>query len=86
MGSGSTWMGRLSLSVAGEPQSVFAWFSDSLPGASWTLTSSSFSKLSLLTFTKADRMATVQMQGGNFGGNEVLITLAPAVRPAATRP
>lgn len=86
MGSGSTWMGRLSLSVAGEPQSVFAWFRDSLPGAGWTLTSSSFSKLSLLTFTKADRMATVQMQGGNFGGNEVLITVTPAVRPAATRP
>jgi hypothetical protein len=86
MGSGNTWMGRLSLSVAGEPQSVFAWFRDSLPGAGWTLTSSSFSKLSLLTFTKADRMATVQMQGGNFGGNEVLITVTPAVRPAATRP
>lgn len=86
MGSGSTWMGRLSLSVSGEPQSVFAWFRDSMPGAGWTLTSSSFSKLSLLTFTKAERMATVQMQSGNFGGNEVLITVAPAVRPAAARP
>jgi len=83
MGSGSAWIGRLSLTVSGEPQSVFAWFRDSMPGAGWTLTSSSFSKLSLLTFTKADRMATVQMQGSNFGGNEVLITVAPAVRPAA---
>lgn len=88
MGSGNTWMGRLNVSVAGEPQGVFAWFRDSLPGAGWTLTSSSYSKLSLLTFTKADRVATVQMQAGNFGANEVLITVAPAVRPAAagTRP
>jgi hypothetical protein len=88
MGSGASWMGRLSLSVAGEPQTVFAWFRDSLPGAGWTLTSSSFSKLSLLTFTKAERMATVQMQGSNFGGNEVLITVAPLVRaaPTAARP
>jgi hypothetical protein len=86
MGSGNTWMGRLSLTVSGEPQSVFAYFRDSLPGAGWTLTSSSFSKLSLLTFTKAERVATVQMQGANFGSNEVLITVAPAVKPASSRP
>lgn len=85
MGSGTTWMGRLSLNVGGEPQSVFAWFRDSLPGAGWTLTSSSFSKLSLLTFTKADRIATVQMQASGFGGgNEVLITVAPAVKGSTT--
>lgn len=88
MGTGAAWTGRLSLAVSGEPQTVFAYFRDSMPGAGWTLTSSSFSKLSLLTFTKAERVATVQMQGSNFGGNEVLITVAPAVRAAApgTRP
>jgi hypothetical protein len=52
----------------------------------WTLTSSSFSKLSLLTFAKADRVASVQMQGGRFGNNEVLITVAPAVRGVPGRP
>lgn len=83
MGSGNTWMGQLSLTVPGEAQPAFAWFRDNLPAAGWTLTSSSYSKLSLLTFTKAERVATVQMQGSNFGGNEVLITVAPAVRPAS---
>lgn len=86
MGTGNTWMGRLSVTVSGEPQAVFAYFRDSLPGAGWTLTSSSFSKLSLLTFTKAERVATVQMQGSNFGSNDVLITVAPAVRPSSSRP
>jgi hypothetical protein len=83
MGSGASWTGRLSLAVSGEPQTVFAYFRDSMPGAGWTLTSSSFSKLSLLTFAKAERVATVQMQGSNFGSNEVLITVTPAVRAAA---
>lgn len=83
MGSGNTWMGRLNLTVPGDAQPAFAWFRDNLPAAGWTLTSSSFSKLSLLTFTKTERVATVQMQGSNFGGNEVLITVAPAVRPAS---
>ena len=86
MGSGTAWTGRLSVTVAGEPQQVFAWFRDGLPGAGWTLTSSSFSKLSLLTFTKADRIANVQMQAGSFGANDVLITVAPAVKPAASAP
>lgn len=86
MGSGTAWTGRLSVVVSGEPQQVFAWFRDGLPGAGWTLTSSSFSKLSLLTFTKADRIANVQMQAGNFGANDVLITVAPAVRPTGSAP
>jgi hypothetical protein len=82
MGAGNRWMGRISLTVPGEPQNVFAYFRDGLPGAGWSLTSSSYSKLSLLTFTKADRMATVQLQAANFGGNEVTITVTPAVTPA----
>lgn len=82
MGAGNRWMGRISLSVPGEPQNVFAYYRDGLPGAGWSLTSSSYSKLSLLTFLKADRVATIQMQASNFGGNEVTITVTPAVAPA----
>ena len=86
MGAGSTWTGRLNLTVSGEPQAVFTYFRDSLPGSGWTLTSSSFSKLSLLTFTKGDRVANVQLQSTGFGGNEVMITVAPATRSANSRP
>ncbi len=86
MGAGNTWMGRIGLTVSGDPQAVFSYFRDNLPAAGWTLTSSSFSKLSLLTFTKGERVATVQMQAASFAGNEVLITVAPVVRPASNRP
>ncbi len=86
MGAGSAWVGRMSLSVSGDAQSVFAYFRDNLPGSGWTLTSSSFSKLSLLTFTKADRVANVQIQKDIFGSNDVLITVAPSVRAGTTRP
>ena len=86
MGAGSTWMGRVSLSIAGEPQAVFAYFRDTLPGSGWSLTSSLFSKLSLLTFTKADRVANVQIQNGSFSANDVLITVSPTVRPGSARP
>lgn len=86
MSAASTWLGRISLSVSGDPQAVFTYFKDGMPASGWTLTSSSFSKTSLLTFTKADRVANIQMQGTSFSGNDVLITVAPAARPAASRP
>ena len=86
MSAANTWLGRISLSVSGEPQAVFTYFKDGMPASGWTLTSSSFSKTSLLTFTKADRVANIQMQGTSFGGNDVLITVAPAARPATGRP
>ena len=86
MSAASTWLGRISLSVSGEPQAVFTYFKDGMPASGWTLTSSSFSKTSLLTFTKGERVANIQMQGTSFGGNDVLITVAPAARAATARP
>lgn len=86
MSAASTWLGRISLTVAGEQQAVFTYFKDGMPASGWTLTSSSFSKTSLLTFTKGDRVANIQMQGTSFGGNDVLITVAPVARPAPPRP
>lgn len=86
MSTASSWLGRISLSVAGEPQAVFTFFKDGMPAAGWLLTSSSFSKTSLLTFTKAERVANIQMQSASFGGNDVLITVAPVTRPATSRP
>lgn len=83
MGTGNSWTGRINLTISGDPQAVFSYFRDSMPPAGWTMTSSSFSKLSLLTFTKGERVANVQMQSTSFGGNEVLITVSPVTRNAA---
>ena len=54
--------------------------------SSQTLVTCQQPEIGLLTFTKAERVATVQMQGTNFGGNDVLITVAPAVRAGSARP
>jgi hypothetical protein len=86
MGTGNRWMGRISLSVPGDSQVAYAYFRDGLPSAGWVLTSSSYSKLSFLTFSKAERMATIQIQTSSFGGNEVTITVTPATKPANTTP
>ena len=86
MGTGNRWIGRISLSVPGNSQVVYAYFRDGLPSAGWVLTSSSHSKLSFLTFSKAERVATIQIQSASFGGNEVTITVTPAAKPASAAP
>ena len=86
MGSANNWLGRIGMSVSGEPQGIFTYFKDGMTAAGWALTSSSFSKTSLLTFTKSDRVANIQVQAANFGGNDVLITVAPSLRVVPTRP
>ncbi len=86
MGSGNRWMGRISLSVPGESQAIYTYYRDGLPSAGWVLTSSSYSKLSFLTFSKAERVATVQIQSASFGGHEVTITVTPATKPGNATP
>ena len=86
MGSGNRWMGRLSLSVPGESQAIYTYYRDGLPSVGWVLTSSSYSKLSFLTFSKAERVATVQIQAASFGGNQVTITVTPATKPGSAAP
>jgi hypothetical protein len=86
MGTGNRWMGRISLNVPGDSQVVYAYFRDGLPSAGWVLTSSSYSKLSFLTFSKAERVATIQIQSVTFGGNEVTITVTPASKPVSVTP
>jgi hypothetical protein len=39
-----------------------------------------------LTFSKAERVATVQIQSMTFGGNEVTITVTPSTKPASATP
>jgi hypothetical protein len=86
MGTGNRWMGRISLSVPGESQAIYTYYRDGLPSAGWALTSSSYSKLSFLTFSKAERVATVQIHAASFGGNEVTITVTPATKPGNATP
>ena len=86
MGTGNRWMGRISLNVPGDSQVAYAYFRDGLPSAGWVLTSSSYSKLSFLTFSKAERVATIQIQSVTFGGNEVTITVTPASKPVGATP
>lgn len=82
LGDGSNWTGRLVLALGGDAQSAFVFFRDQGKAFGWQLVAASYGKVSLLTFTKAQRSATVYIEGG-FRGATATVTVAP-VAPKGT--
>ncbi len=62
IGSGDTWVGRLSLDVGRDVTSAYQYFLDAFQSQGWTLQSAVRSKTSLLVFTRSGRSATIEFQ------------------------
>jgi hypothetical protein len=82
LGAGSNWTGRLVLDLSGEAQSAFVFFRDQGKAFGWQLVASSYGKVSLLTFTKAQRSATVYIEAG-FRGAKATVTVSPVAAKGA---
>lgn len=79
IGSGDTWVGRLSLDVGRDVTGAYQYFLDAFQGQGWTLQSAVRSKNSLLVFTRSGRSATIEFQDTPrlVGGTTVTLTMAP---------
>ncbi len=75
LGGGGSWTGRIVFSTSSSPNEAFLFYRDQPKGAGWSLVASLFSKASVLTFTKGNRSATIQIDGSTFGGSTVSITV-----------
>ena len=71
------WTGRLVMSSSLTPVKSFAFYKEQMPGFQWTPVMSVQSRTSVLTFTRDNRAATVQIEGTTFGGSDIVITIAP---------
>lgn len=76
LGEGINWTGRLVLNLSGDAQSAFVFFRDQGKAFGWQLIAASYGKASLLTFTKAQRSATVYIED-SFRGATATVTVAP---------
>ncbi|KXW56601.1 hypothetical protein LHV13_04050 [Ferrovum sp. PN-J185] len=80
LGGGNNWAGHVELAGNQSLTDTYVFFKNQFPVAGWTLVSATKSKSSLLVFTKADRIATVEITdgGGIMGSNSIiLLTVAP---------
>jgi len=75
LGGGGSWSGRIVFTTSSSANETFLFFRDQPKSAGWSLVASLFSKASVLTFTKGNRSATIQIDTSTFGSTNVSITV-----------
>ncbi|MGD9535729.1 MAG: hypothetical protein AB7P52_03070 [Alphaproteobacteria bacterium] len=79
LGSLDRWTGRLVLETGLSPVSAFAFYRDRMPNYGWEPLASIQTDVSVLSFSRGERIATIQIESRSllFGGSRVAITMAP---------
>lgn len=80
-GGGDRWYGRMVLSLDRASTMAYAYYLDQMPPFGWELVSAVQGKVSVLTFTRGDRAASVEITPSALRGSEAVVTVSP--RPAA---
>lgn len=83
-GGGDRWYGRIVLSLDRASTMAYAYYQDQMPPFGWELVSAVQGKVSVLTFTRGDRAASVEITPSALRGSEAVITVSP--RPATGAP
>ena len=85
-GGDDTWIGRLVINASEDANDMFDFFKQKLGGYGWQEITSERAAVSVLTYARQERVATIQIQGRTLRGSEVTITVSPRgaqVTPAA---
>ncbi len=77
LGSGEGWIGRLVTKNSNNVNEMFNFYKSELPKFGWQELTSVRSAISILTYQRGSRVATVQIQGTTFGGSAVDFTVSP---------
>ena len=75
-GAEDSWFGRLVISSSHSPNDMFDFYKQKLPEFGWQEITSIRAAISVLTFARQDRIATIQVQGATLIGSEVFITVS----------
>jgi hypothetical protein len=80
LGQGDNWVGRLVFTMRfTSVPTVFDFYKSEMPSYKWQEISSVRADISVMTYRRGDRIATVQIEDANLGiGTEVIITMGPA--------
>lgn len=82
-GSSDGWFGRLVLSTSNGAGDVFNFYKENLSAFGWREITSVRSAVSVLTYARDARVATIQIESGTIRGSEVTITVSPHGTEAA---
>jgi hypothetical protein len=80
-GAEESWFGRLVISSSHSVNDMFDFYKQKLPEFGWQEITSIRAAISVLTFARQDRVATIQVQSATLVGSELSITVSPLGNP-----
>ena len=84
LGARDAWIGRLSMNVSSSSSDSYDFFLREMPKFGWQAFTSVRSEVSVLTYSRRGRVATIQIRPKTLGGSAVDITVSPRGRPPAS--
>lgn len=78
LGNGENWVGRLVYSTGGSTSGIYDLYKSDMPGFGWQEITSVRAAISIQTWQRGDRVATIQIRDTTFGC-EVILTVAPTM-------
>ncbi len=76
-GTNDAWIGRMVISASHGSNDMFDFYKQEMPGFGWQEITSVRSEVSVMTFTRGERVATIQINASTLGGARVTITVSP---------
>ncbi len=82
LGDRESWIGRIVLSVSDNASRVYDFYFDEMPKFEWSPVTTVRAGTSVLTYTRGERVATIQIAPRTIGGATVSVTVSPRGRPS----
>ncbi|MGH8743755.1 MAG: hypothetical protein ACREUY_05690 [Burkholderiales bacterium] len=77
LGPADHWMGRAVLKMGLEANEVTVFYQNQMASYGWELVTLAQGKVTNMTFARADRIASIQIESGTFGGSQATIIMSP---------
>ena len=79
LGTGEDWMGRVTIKAKTGLTSVFDFYREQMPQFGWQELTVLRSATSVLTYTRGERIATIQIEtkAGPFSGSRIIFSVSP---------
>ena len=71
------WIGRLVIEIGRGTGAAFDFYSQEMPKFGWAEVTAVRAATSVLTYTRGNRVATIQIRGRTLGGATVFVTVSP---------
>lgn len=84
LGSGDSWIGQLVINTTYSTFAIFNFLRQRMPEFGWSEVTSVRAQVSVLTYSRHGRVASIQIQSRTVNGSEILVTVSPAEGPGSS--